>query len=221
MSLCNAGGRLAIGPLSDATSLRFAYLACGLQIPVVLALPAIAAMAPTDPEFSATLWKGATCLVPLFYGGYVVLLAPAVATVFGTDRVGTVFPKIFAVLNLSNLFAAALVGRQRDAAVHAAATDLAATADPAAFEVAFGAPLESLPSLLDAKTATIPALICVESHHWFGGIPEFFKNPYRRQIELVSRGFLGPVGLRLPVVPRRLEREPPKIRSGTLTLKVS
>lgn len=161
MSLCNAGGRLAIGPLSDATSLRFAYLACGLQIPVVLALPAIAAMAPTDPEFSATLWKGATCLVPLFYGGYVVLLAPAVATVFGTDRVGTVFPRIFAVLNLSNLFAAALVGRQRDAAVHAAATDLAATADPAAFELAFGAPLEALPSLIDAKTATIPALIAL------------------------------------------------------------
>ena len=90
-----------------------------------------------------------------------MLLAPAVATVFGTDRVGRVFPKIFAVLNLSNLFAAYTVGHQRDAAVRGAAADLAARADPAAFEAAFGAPLDALPALLEAKTATIPALMAL------------------------------------------------------------
>ena len=60
---------------------------------------------------------------------------------------------------------------------------------------------------------------CVESHHWFWGIPEFFKNPYRRQIELVSHDSWT-VRIRSPSS-RRLEREPPKIRSGTLKLKVS
>ena len=48
---------------------------------------------------------------------------------------------------------------------------------------------------------------------------EFFKNPYRRQIELVSHDSWT-VRIRSPSS-RRLEREPPKIRSGTLKLKVS
>ena len=60
---------------------------------------------------------------------------------------------------------------------------------------------------------------CVESHHWFWGIPEFFKNPYRRHIELVSHDSWT-VRIRSPSS-RRLERESPKIRSGTLKLKVS
>ena len=53
----------------------------------------------------------------------------------------------------------------------------------------------------------------------FGGSQEFFKNPYRRQIELVSHDSWT-VRIRSPSS-RRLEREPPKIRSGTLKLKVS
>ena len=60
---------------------------------------------------------------------------------------------------------------------------------------------------------------CVESHHWFWGIPEIFKNPYRRQIELVSHDSWT-VRIRSPGS-RRREREPQKIRSETLKLKVS
>ena len=57
---------------------------------------------------------------------------------------------------------------------------------------------------LHAACARVPD--CVESHHWFWGIPEFFKNPYRRQIELVSHDSWT-VRIRSPSS-RRLEREP-------------
>ena len=64
MSLANSAGRLTIGPLSDAVSLRAAYALCGLQIPLVLALPSIAAAAPADPATAAAAWKAATCAIP-------------------------------------------------------------------------------------------------------------------------------------------------------------
>ena len=161
MSLANTAGRLTIGPLSDATSLRAAYLVCGLQVPVVAALPAIAEAAPLDPANAALAWKAATCAIPAFYGGYVVLLAPAVASAFGTRHVGAVFPKIFAVLNLSNLASASAVAALRGNAVQRAAADLAAHVDDAAFLDAFGAPKADLPALLAAKTATIPQLVAL------------------------------------------------------------
>ena len=63
MSLANSAGRLTIGPLSDAVSLRAAYALCGLQIPLVLALPSIAAAAPADPATAAAAWKAATCAI--------------------------------------------------------------------------------------------------------------------------------------------------------------
>ena len=53
----------------------------------------------------------------------------------------------------------------------------------------------------------------------FGYPFEFFKNLYRRQIELVSHDSWT-FRIRSPSS-RRLEREPPKNRSGTLKLKVS
>jgi hypothetical protein len=53
----------------------------------------------------------------------------------------------------------------------------------------------------------------------FGGPHEFFKILYRRQIELFAHDSWT-VRPRSPSS-RRLEGEPPKIRSGTLTLKVS
>jgi len=152
---------VAIGPLSDAAGLRAAYALCALQIPAVLSLPAIAGNAPADPEKALALWKVATCAVPAFYGGYVVLLAPAVARTFGSRRVGSVFPRIFAVLNLSNLASSTVIGRQREAAMEAAATDLAGFVDDAVFLEHFGTAKTDLARLVAVKTCTIPSLLAI------------------------------------------------------------
>ena len=55
------------------------------------------------------------------------------------------------------------------------------------------------------------------------GVPPRTLQKSRSAVKSNSfpRGFLGPVGPRLPVVPRRLEMNLSKILSGTLTLKVS
>ena len=87
-------------------------------------------------------------------------MPPVLSDTFGTRRVGLIFPKIFAVLNLSNLFANYATGWLRDRALGAGCGALAARVESdAAFEAAFGAPRDALPALVAAKTVTIPQLM--------------------------------------------------------------
>ena len=157
-------------------------------------LPAIAATAAADPAAALPLWKGLSCAIPFLYGGYVVLLPPAVTEMFGTQRVGVVFPKIFAMLNVASIVANISFARQRDAAVQSACEGLAAqVTDDAKFEAAFGVGREMLPALIANKTATIPQLMAIA--------PEGTVDPspflYNDALYVMSGASLAALGLHL------------------------
>jgi MFS family permease len=99
------------------------------------------------------------CGVLAAFGGTAATRPALAADIFGNKHVGiitaqqlsVVMPAAFAGPWIANYF--------REKSLRSSATELAALVDPVRFKQAFGATLDELPALLDAKTVTIVRLM--------------------------------------------------------------
>ena len=62
-------------------------------------LPSLEAL---SPDAALQLFIAASCASTFCYGGYTAMLPPVVGDVFGSQRVGVVFPRVFAMLNVAS-----------------------------------------------------------------------------------------------------------------------
>jgi MFS family permease len=134
LSLGSTAGRLILGPLSDATGrLRMYGLMGALQAPAIALLPYLATQScyglpvgasSLDPDTALKAFMAASCASVFVYGGYTAMLPPVVSDIFGNDRVGVVFPRVFAMLNVASTSGTAAFSRWRAHATERACTEL-------------------------------------------------------------------------------------------------
>ena len=130
LSLGSTAGRLILGPLSDATGRFRMYGLMLLQAPAIAMLPYLANQsyygsdALLDPDTALKVFMAASCSSVFVYGGYTAMLPPVVSDIFGNDRVGAVFPRVFAMLNVASTSGTAAFSRWRAHATERACIEL-------------------------------------------------------------------------------------------------
>eukprot|EP01127_Copromyxa_protea_P006705 TRINITY_DN16704_c0_g1_i1.p1 TRINITY_DN16704_c0_g1~~TRINITY_DN16704_c0_g1_i1.p1 ORF type:complete len:587 (-),score=110.43 TRINITY_DN16704_c0_g1_i1:34-1794(-) len=159
LSGANMLGRLGFGPLSDAIGRKRTYMLFGLGIPLTVLLPTLTGMVDVNNATPLALFCGATVIIISFYGAVFAVLPAYVADTFGQKHVGTIFGRILTGFPFAAMVGPLVLSTLRSRANEEAIRDLASKADPVLFLEKFGAKVDQLPELVQAKTVTIARLM--------------------------------------------------------------
>jgi hypothetical protein len=99
------------------------------------------------------------CGVLAAFGGTAATRPALAADIFGNKHVGIITAQQLSVVMPAAFAGPWIASYFREKSLRSSATELAALVDPARFKQAFGATLDQLPALLDAKTVTIVRLM--------------------------------------------------------------
>lgn len=162
VGLANMVGRGTWGPVSDTIGRGTTFGLFGLMAtPSLVLLPTATAMVQASPEGALSLFKGASLLTVGVFAGGPVLLAPAVADLFGPRDATAIYGRLWLMLPTSNFVGSALVTKVRDYSYAKHALLIADTCDEAAFVAAFGAGKAEAAALVQSKTVTLPLLLTI------------------------------------------------------------
>ena len=160
VGLANMVGRGTWGPVSDTIGRGTTFGLFGLMAtPSLVLLPTATAMVQASPEGALSLFKGASLLTVGVFAGGPVLLAPAVADLFGPRDATAIYGRLWLMLPTANFFGASLVAKVREYSYTKHALAIVDTCDEAAFDAAFGVPRSEAASLIASKTVTLPLLL--------------------------------------------------------------
>ena len=161
ISVFNMAGRLFWSSTSDYIGRRLTYwifFASGVVL--YCSIPWIAHRVSVDPS---VVWLVAfyavTMLIFSMYGGGFATIPAYIADLFGTRFVGGIHGRLLTAWSVAGVLGPLAITSLRENAVAGAIDDLVAIVDPAAFRSAFGADIDQLAALVDAKTVTIAALM--------------------------------------------------------------
>ena len=163
LSGANATGRLGWAVGSDWLGRQNTYYIFGLAAPFCLAVPYLTGSLGTADAMAGSLplyaFIGGSCFVVSCYGGIFSVLPAYLADVFGERNVGAIHGKILTAWAAAAVLGPNVLASLRQSSYDASVVELAARVDPAAFREAFGAGVESLGQLVDAKTVSIARLM--------------------------------------------------------------
>ena len=161
ISLFNMIGRFLWASASDYLGRRATYtIFFGLGILLYCSIPYFAVQVSADP---AVVWLigfyAATMIIFTMYGGGFATIPAYLADVFGTRYVGAIHGRLLTAWSTAGVLGPLAITSLREHAVGKAIDDLTALVDPVAFQLAFGAGLDQLDSLVEARTVTIAKLM--------------------------------------------------------------
>ena len=190
MSGSNLGGRLFWPSVSDNIGRRatMSTFAIG-SIPLYLAVPTLVDMTITT-QSAASLYGflGSTCLAISAMGGVYALLPAYEADLFGVKNVGAIHGRMLLFSSAASLAGPSLLLNLRTKSENDAIRGLVETIDPETFQDAFGAPIDNIPQLMEAKSLTISKLLEVVPE----GTPD--PSPYLYDTTMYSMAALMGVG---------------------------
>lgn len=161
ISLFNMGGRFFWATASDWIGRKKTYViffVAGMAL--YLSIPyAAGAVSATHSAVWLVVFYAATMAIFTMYGGSFATMPAYLSDIFGTKHLGGIQGRILTAWSTAGILGPALVMSLRDHAMGRALHDLAAKADPAAFQARFGAGIDQLDSLIAAKTVTIGKLL--------------------------------------------------------------
>ncbi|MEM0910751.1 MAG: OFA family MFS transporter [Pseudomonadota bacterium] len=101
----------------------------------------------------------ATMIIFTMYGGGFATIPAYLADLFGTLHVGGIHGRLLTAWSTAGVLGPFAITYLRNMSVESAIADLAAKVDPAAFVAKFGAPIDKLNELVEAKTVTVARLM--------------------------------------------------------------
>ncbi len=161
ISVFNMLGRFAWATVSDYIGRKNTYhIFFILGIALYLSIPLTAQQLSTSPAVTwLVLFYGATMLIFTMYGGGFATIPAYLADIFGTRFVGGIHCRLLTAWSTAGVLGPLAITSLRARAIDEAIVDLAAKVDPARFEATFGAGVDQLQALVDAKTVTIARLM--------------------------------------------------------------
>eukprot|EP00283_Hemiselmis_rufescens_P008528 CAMPEP_0173433144 /NCGR_PEP_ID=MMETSP1357-20121228/10699_1 /TAXON_ID=77926 /ORGANISM="Hemiselmis rufescens, Strain PCC563" /LENGTH=286 /DNA_ID=CAMNT_0014397825 /DNA_START=207 /DNA_END=1067 /DNA_ORIENTATION=- len=160
ISAANAGGRLGWALLSDWAGRRNLFFVFGLGAPLAACIPMVTHWATTTGSvLPLYAFYGSTLLMISFYGGLASLMPAYISDLFGLKHVGAIHGRLMTAWSAAAVIGPNVLSYLRRSSYNSACADLSSKVDPAAFERAFGAPVERLEELVNANTVTIGRLM--------------------------------------------------------------
>ncbi len=157
----NMAGRFFWASASDRLGRQRTYTIFFVGgIALYLSIPFIAAASSRDPAIGwLVLFYGVAMIIFTMYGGGFATIPAYLSDLFGTRFVGGIHGRLLTAWStagvLGPLAITVLRERSRKEAIH----DLAERSDPVSFAKKFGAEIDQLDSLIQAKTVTIAKLM--------------------------------------------------------------
>ena len=200
ISVFNMVGRFIWASTSDYIGRRNTYwIFFALGILLYCSIPYTAQQVSVNP---VVVWLvyfyAATMIIFTMYGGGFATIPAYLADIFGTKYVGGIHGRLLTAWSTAGVLGPLAITSLRENAVTRAIDDLVGKIDPAAFAEAFGAGIDQLPALVQAKTVTIASLMDIAP----AGTVDPTTNLYNSTmylmalllaIALVSNAFMRPV----------------------------
>jgi hypothetical protein len=203
ISLFNMLGRFAWASASDYLGRRLTYwIFFTFGIALYCSVPLIAAQVSTNP---GVLWLGlfyaATLLIFTMYGGGFATIPAYLADMFGTRFVGGIHGRLLTAWSTAGVLGPLAITSLRENAVSQAIQGLVARIPPATFEAKFGAGINQLSALVQAKTVTIAKLMEIAPPGTLDPTPGLYNQTMYLMAGLLFIALLANALMR-PVAPR-------------------
>ena len=208
ISLFNMVGRFFWASTSDYIGRKNTYYVFfGLGILLYCSIPYFAQQVSAAP---ATVWLvgfyAATMIIFTMYGGGFATIPAYLADIFGTRYVGGIHGRLLTAWSTAGVLGPLAITTLRENAVTKAIAELSQQVDPGVFKATFGAGIDQLGKLTEAKTVTIAKLMEVVP----AGTPDPTPHLYNQTMYLMAfLLFLALIanGLMRPVDPKHHMQE--------------
>ena len=200
ISIFNMIGRFIWASTSDYIGRRNTYwIFFALGILLYCSIPYTAQQVSVNP---VVVWLvyfyAATMIIFTMYGGGFATIPAYLADIFGTKYVGGIHGRLLTSWSTAGVLGPLAITSLRENAVTRAIDDLVAKIDPAVFAESFGAGLDQLPALVEAKTVTIASLMDIAPAGTVDPTPNLYNTTMYLMalllaIALVSNAFMRPV----------------------------
>ena len=163
ISVFNMAGRFLWASASDKLGRKNTYYVFFvLGIILYLSIPWTAARVSASPAVVyLVLFYGVTMIIFTMYGGGFATIPAYLADIFGTKYVGGIHGRLLTAWSVAGVLGPLAITGLRARAVERGIDQLAAQVDPQRFEQTFGAGLDQLPALVEAKTVTLSKLMAI------------------------------------------------------------
>jgi MFS family permease len=163
MSVANMGGRFAWAIASDYLGRQRTYLIFfTLGMLLYASIPLIARQSTMLPPFVwLVLFYAVVLVIMTMYGGGFATIPAYLADLFGSKFVGGIHGRLLTAWSTAGVVGPLALAKLRESSRRAAIEDLAGKVDPEAFRQQFGAGVDQLPALIEAKTVTIAKLMSI------------------------------------------------------------
>ena len=200
ISIFNMIGRFIWASTSDYIGRRNTYwIFFALGILLYCSIPYTAQQVSVNP---VVVWLvyfyAATMIIFTMYGGGFATIPAYLADIFGTKYVGGIHGRLLTSWSTAGVLGPLAITSLRENAVTRAIDDLVTKIDPAVFAESFGAGLDQLPALVQAKTVTIASLMDIAPAGTIDPTPNLYNTTMYLMalllaIALVSNAFMRPV----------------------------
>ena len=200
ISVFNMVGRFIWASTSDYIGRRNTYwIFFALGILLYCSIPYTAQQVSVNP---AVVWLvyfyAATMIIFTMYGGGFATIPAYLADIFGTRYVGGIHGRLLTSWSTAGVLGPLAITSLRENAVTTAIDDLVTRIDPAVFAESFGAGLDQLPALVQAKTVTIASLMDIAPAGTVDPTPNLYNSTMYLMalllaIALVSNALMRPV----------------------------
>lgn len=200
ISLFNMLGRFIWASASDYLGRKTTYYTFFvLGIFLYCSIPVTAAQVSVNPSVVWLVYfYAATMIIFTMYGGGFATIPAYLADVFGTRFVGGIHGRLLTAWSSAGVFGPVAITSLREISVNKAIKDLVSKIDPAQFQTKFGAGIENLNTLVDAKTVTIAKLMEIAPAGTIDPTPNLYNTTMYLMavilfIALLSNAFMHPV----------------------------
>lgn len=200
ISIFNMIGRFIWASTSDYIGRRNTYwIFFALGILLYCSIPYTAQQVSVNP---VVVWLvyfyAATMIIFTMYGGGFATIPAYLADIFGTRYVGGIHGRLLTSWSTAGVLGPLAITSLRENAVAKAIDDLVEKIDPAVFAESFGAGLDQLPALVQAKTVTIASLMDIAPAGTVDPTPNLYNTTMYLMalllaIALVSNALMRPV----------------------------
>ena len=210
ISVFNLAGRFFWASLSDTRVGRQGvfYLLTGAGAALCAVVPITAASVGANPSVVwLALFCAATMTIFTMYGGGFSTMPAYVADMFGQTSLSGIYGRILTAWSLAGVLGPFAFTQMREISIRNSIAYLAARTSPIAFEEKFGAPVERLSELVDAKTVTIERLMEIAPAGLADPTPSLYNATMLAMAALLIIAFFANAAVRPIAQKHRMKRE--------------
>lgn len=198
ISVFNMGGRFIWASLSDYIGRKNTYnIFFVLGMLLYVSIPYIATQASINPAITwLVMFYAVTMLIFTMYGGGFATIPAYLADIFGTMHVGGIHGRLLTAWSTAGILGPFVITHLRQNSVDGALNSLVQKVDPAAFQEKFGASIDNLQELIEAKTVSISQLMEIAPVGTIDPTPTLYNSTMYAMAALLLVAFVANLTLR-------------------------